>query len=182
MKGFCVKCDIELTSDNCCQSTLRKGGSYCRACDNLIKRERYKEDPSKFIQRNARYLAANREKHNAAVRNYFASLSEEQKRTINKKNGAAIRFRKCGASLQYFESKIVEQNNLCMICKRIMGNTSKLEKACQDHSHDTGQLRDVLCGRCNLMLGNIKEDKEILASAIQYLRKWEGDNSNLVSS
>lgn len=38
-----------------------------------------------------------------------------------------------------------------------------------DHDHDAGDVRALLCGRCNTMLGLAREDPEILASAIAYL-------------
>jgi hypothetical protein len=53
----------------------------------------------------------------------------------------------------------------------------RTKRVCQDHNHETGKLRDLLCSSCNLLLGNCRENEEILLSAIRYLRKHNGDSS-----
>jgi hypothetical protein len=40
-----------------------------------------------------------------------------------------------------------------------------------DHCHDSGRVRGLLCGACNTALGSFKDDSEILAKAIEYLKK-----------
>lgn len=40
-----------------------------------------------------------------------------------------------------------------------------------DHNHETGKIRGVLCGPCNLTLGNAHESIPRLGALIDYLRK-----------
>lgn len=40
-----------------------------------------------------------------------------------------------------------------------------------DHDHNTGQLRDLLCHHCNLLLGNAKDSVERLRQGIAYLER-----------
>jgi methyltransferase-like protein len=40
-----------------------------------------------------------------------------------------------------------------------------------DHNHDTGKVRDLICGHCNSLLGYAKESKANLLAAIDYLDK-----------
>lgn len=51
----------------------------------------------------------------------------------------------------------------CVIC----GDTS--ERLCVDHDHQTGQVRGVLCDRCNRGLGQFRDDPELLEFARIYL-------------
>ncbi len=57
------------------------------------------------------------------------------------------------------------QNNKCALCNKIP--TSKL---CLDHDHITGRIRGLLCRECNLGLGHFKDNIEVLAKAINYLK------------
>ena len=57
----------------------------------------------------------------------------------------------------------------CPICKKrtIPGLTSKVVL---DHNHTTGEPRAWICDSCNTGLGRFKDDPEVLANAIQYLK------------
>jgi hypothetical protein len=68
-----------------------------------------------------------------------------------------------GISLQDYNEMLLDQNNSCKICK-----TSN-EKLSVDHDHKTEIVRGLLCPSCNLLLGNVKDNVEILKSAIDYL-------------
>lgn len=52
----------------------------------------------------------------------------------------------------------------CEIC----GRKCKLEV---DHDHETGNVRGLLCGRCNKVIGMFADSQELLASAIEYLKR-----------
>lgn len=84
------------------------------------------------------------------------------------------KLKKYGLTLQDFELRLVYQNMQCACCDRKMElNTKRKSRmACVDHDHDTGAVRDLLCGRCNLALGNIDDSSAIAEKLRQYLRKW----------
>jgi DNA-directed RNA polymerase subunit RPC12/RpoP len=70
-------------------------------------------------------------------------------------------------SMKTFLEKLMEQNYKCAICGRIVNTSAPL-----DHNHTTGEVRGVLCNKCNLLLGMAKDDIDILKSAIEYLQKY----------
>lgn len=62
------------------------------------------------------------------------------------------------------------QNGLCAIC----GQPPGARRLAVDHDHATGQVRSLLCGPCNIALGNFRDDPSRLRAAIAYLEKWAG--------
>jgi hypothetical protein len=42
-----------------------------------------------------------------------------------------------------------------------------------DHNKKTGQIRGILCHKCNTMIGLAGENPVVLRKAIEYLRFWE---------
>lgn len=77
--------------------------------------------------------------------------------------------RRFGITFSDYDKIFKKQNGKCKICgNKEIGH--KLQgRFCVDHDHSTGKIRGLLCYRCNLLLGNAKDNIEILASAIQYL-------------
>lgn len=56
----------------------------------------------------------------------------------------------------------MEKPSICKICNR----TGKI---CFDHDHKTGKFRGWICYKCNLTLGLVNDNKEILFKIIKYL-------------
>lgn len=46
------------------------------------------------------------------------------------------------------------------------GSTVKL---CVDHDHETGAVRGILCGACNMALGLLRDDPEVLRALTKYV-------------
>ena len=78
-----------------------------------------------------------------------------------------------GLSIGEFEKKLVEQDNKCGCCGDEFEFEGKKSKApCVDHDHKTLQVRDILCSRCNIALGHIKDCAKRAAKLLEYLLKW----------
>lgn len=80
---------------------------------------------------------------------------------------------KFGISLNEYSQMYMAQNGKCAICESdYAGNRNGSEKAfAVDHDHKTGKVRGLLCEACNTGIGKLKDDPEILRSAIRYLEK-----------
>lgn len=61
------------------------------------------------------------------------------------------------------------QNGLCAIGKESLNSDGDCH---MDHNHRTGQLRALLCRKCNVMIGMADDDQIKLAEAILYLRRF----------
>jgi len=93
------------------------------------------------------------------------NTNEEKRRLSNiysqKKN-------KYGLSKEEYDNMFVSQSNRCAICD----NPFDENKACVDHSHDSGLVRGLLCTNCNRGLGAFKDDITLIKNAIKYLSKF----------
>jgi hypothetical protein len=110
----------------------------------------------------------------------YKTFSPERKR-----RNADNNFRsKYGISVVDFNKRLEEQSNQCSICgiklTKSVDRKSPI-RACQDHDHKTDRLRDILCNRCNLMLGYADDNIDILEKAIAYLQR-HADGSSIQTS
>lgn len=66
------------------------------------------------------------------------------------------------------------QDHLCAICRSpetAQGSRGAPRRLAVDHCHAGGGTRELLCMKCNLMIGNANDSPEILEAAAAYLRK-----------
>lgn len=83
-----------------------------------------------------------------------------------------------GATLEWFDNKMKEQDNRCAICGCYENSSSHRKRFDVDHCHNTGKLRGLLCNRCNTGIGQLKDNEQILTNAIAYLRKYSNENKD----
>lgn len=82
-----------------------------------------------------------------------------------------------GLSIDDYEAMAASQNNLCALCQKPQTESTKRRKSSRrvrdlvvDHNHTTGEVRGLLCNRCNTGLWGV-ENKEWLEKALNYLKK-----------
>jgi predicted nucleic acid-binding Zn ribbon protein len=73
-----------------------------------------------------------------------------------------------GITAEQFAAMLEEQNNLCAIC-RSPEWPGKGSRPHVDHDHATGKVRGLLCGKCNVALGNMHDDPVRLRAAAAYV-------------
>lgn len=72
-------------------------------------------------------------------------------------------------TIEQYHKLLADQNGVCAICGLSQTNGKRLFV---DHCHKTGKVRELLCTRCNTLLGMAKDDENILISACNYCKKW----------
>jgi hypothetical protein len=73
--------------------------------------------------------------------------------------------RKYGISPDQYEALLHSQNGVCAICQR----EHKRRRLNIDHCHKTGAVRGLLCDRCNLAIGLLRDQREVIARVLEYL-------------
>lgn len=68
-------------------------------------------------------------------------------------------------TIERYDEMLAEQAGRCAICKEAPGKKS----LAADHDHDTGQVRRLLCLRCNRGLGFFRDRPDLTEAATRYL-------------
>ena len=71
-------------------------------------------------------------------------------------------------SKEKYHQILEQQGNVCAICKQLDPKTRMVV----DHNHLTGQIRGLLCHKCNRTLGSLKDDLGLVRSCLSYLMKF----------
>jgi len=105
-----------------------------------------------------RWQRDNREKYQAKQREYAKS---GKKKIADRKSHLK---RTYGLTLEDFDAMLAAQGGGCAIC-------GKPDVDHIDHDHRTGQVRGILCFRCNVAIGQMDDDCDRLAAAMAYLAR-----------
>ena len=73
-----------------------------------------------------------------------------------------------GLSQEEWDRLIALQSNACAVCKTTQPG-GRGERWHIDHDHVTGQVRGLLCHQCNVGIGNLRDDPQIMMAAARYV-------------
>jgi Autographiviridae endonuclease VII len=149
-----------------------------RDARNAARRKRRAEDPAYRAKQNARYQAycqAHREELRERARAHYQTNKEAIRERVRaarlarkQANDPSLRSaplnRLYGISAAEYDALLAKQGGVCAICRK-----HSKRRLCVDHCHRTGTVRGLLCDRCNLGLGSLKEDQASLVAALAYL-------------
>lgn len=85
----------------------------------------------------------------------------------------AERAKKYGISVELLMAMFELQGKGCATCKAAIDPKS----ANVDHCHKCGQVRGLLCLKCNVCVGMFQDDPKIIRRAIDYLKEYQHDNA-----
>jgi hypothetical protein len=107
-----------------------------------------------------------------ARRNHQAKLKQSawtpERREKERRRAYGNRIRKLyGMSLLQYDIILKSQDGKCAICFR--ADPTGKGSFHVDHCHQTGEVRGLLCSRCNMMIGMASDSIEVLLRAVSYL-------------
>jgi hypothetical protein len=137
-----------------------KNRSDCIPCNKEYRRRYYAMNRRAAIERARRWQEKNRERHVAKQRLY----RHQNRERIQRANRSRHLVKKYGITLDEYEALSESQNHLCQIC----GDTEE-GGLHVDHDHRTGEIRGLLCGRCNKAIGLFDDDPTRVLAAERYL-------------
>lgn len=117
----------------------------------------------RWREKNPEKIKAYRKKYKLEHREQIREYSREYDRKT-----PYDRYKKYGLSSEDAQKLLEQQGGKCAICgTEEWGGWH--HTYCVDHDHDTGQVRGLLCTRCNAGLGHFQDDPDLLLRAAQYL-------------
>lgn len=158
---LCIRCEIWLPLSNFGTNRARGGGgwnAYCNICQASYQRERRvlltPEQRARYDERDKRWREANQDK-----------LAEFERQR---------RFKRFGITETDYLAMLDEQDNKCAICGDESSDPCGLVI---DHDHDTGEVRGLLCSKCNTGLGSLKDDPWVMIRAALYVARARGGDA-----
>jgi copper chaperone CopZ len=146
----------------------------CKHCNHIIKRKIKKLIP--IIKEKAKKIIP--------IEKVQMTLAEKRKtyrqRPDIKEKEKLLFFKRYikrvyNISFNEYEEMLKKQNGVCAICHKNNSKNDYRTNECQrmhiDHCHKTGNVRGLLCNKCNQGIGFFEDNIILLASSIIYLQK-----------
>ena len=149
-----------------------QGHSLCSTCYSKWLKAANPEYKQRQYERNRKYHLENRDKILASNKAYYekqaparrkygrdrwANMSLDERRNVNFKGTYGI-------SIQDYHMRVQSQNGCCALC-----GDDPVAPLHVDHNHTTGEVRSLLCCRCNNLIGYLETtDPMVLRKALDY--------------
>jgi Autographiviridae endonuclease VII len=160
----CSKCGVwrpltEYYPATGCRDGLRGD---CKACFKERAAARYRANPQPAKQRARDWAAKNPDRVKARME---ADKASGRKQARDRKSYI---WRAYGITEGEYERFLA--SGCCAICSTVPSGKARLHL---DHDHTTGEIRGVLCFRCNNAIGDFSDSVGLLNRAIDYLSPTE---------
>jgi hypothetical protein len=130
----------------------------CKACTAARRKAWYQHNRKREIARVRVWQQANPDRLKAS-RDRNRGRRNKKMREIHLRN-------KFGLTTEEYNRTLEQQGGACALCESAPTPGISLHV---DHDHGTGEIRGLLCMRCNNALGLFREDPDLLKRAARYV-------------
>jgi hypothetical protein len=130
----------------------------CKACTNARRKQWYAANKEREIARVTAWQKANPDR----VKAWRAKNRDR----INKQLREIHLRTKFGLTPGEYDEMFAAQDGRCAVCRSLPTPGISLHV---DHDHDTGEIRGLLCVRCNNGIGLFRESPDVLHRAADYV-------------
>lgn len=133
----------------------------CFSCHPLHEKEKKERDSRWAEYRNSPEYDIDQQRNQQR-----ADATQRRKELTKAQKVRDTTVKKYGITVLDYEQMLQTQNERCAICQdkptdHVLG---------VDHDHRTGRVRGLLCRRCNVAIGYLRDDPELADAAANYLR------------
>ena len=137
--------------------------SQCKLCKNKWTAAHYQRTKEKQHVRGKMYRDKNREVIREKA-NHMYKTDPRRKRAAWATHGIDM-------TVDRYNEMSLSQKGKCLICG--VHQKDLKQKLSVDHNHATGEVRGLLCYRCNLMVGNVECNSDIIERVHLYIKNYE---------
>lgn len=166
----------DLCSINGCSRFRQYSDGLCSACH---VKAYYLKYPEKKRTSRQKYKAAHHEEIKAGQRAYYNRTKDDpayqaKRRAAGRARPSDSRFKehikgRYGITLDEYNRILETQNGVCAICRNASPGV-RIKRFSVDHDHATGEIRGLLCIKCNTAIGQLEDNIERMHKAARYLR------------
>lgn len=127
--------------------------------------QRKNETREDFLARRKQNYRRNMSKRRSDARAYYHS----------KGHGNHV-LKTYGVTPEQYDDMAKTQGGRCAICQE---QPTESRRLCVDHDHSTGQVRALLCVKCNTGIGHLNDDIRLVTAALEYLQKHTSDSETV---
>lgn len=158
----CTKCGaVKALSEFTTRGASGKLKAQCKQCMNQYQREWRARDADRLRARGRAYYQTRKEAEREYTRAYRAANPEAVKASSRR-----AKLRGYGLDEEGYALILDRQEGVCAICREACATGRKLAV---DHDHASGQVRGLLCSKCNKGLGLFGDSIEGVNKALAYL-------------
>lgn len=136
----------------------------------LARQKRYGSTSAARAGRTARDARRRADPNRGPARKEYEAAWRRRNRRKWDDYGFKQRF---GIGLDLYDQMYARCGGLCAICGNpetaMDSRRQRVKRLAVDHCHSTGKIRGLLCQRCNQAIGLLRDDCQLLRSAITYL-------------
>jgi len=129
------------------------------------------------LTRQQRYYLKNKERLVQEARNKRAKDPDKHKgyvykwKSRNPDRERARNLAQFGLTIEDYDAMHEAQGGVCAICKQpeTSSRNGKVYRLAVDHDHNTGEVRGLLCFKCNSAMGSFEKRGVPLENVIQFL-------------
>lgn len=141
---------------------------------NQIATETEEEKERRLAKRRAWYRN-NKHTRRTYQRDWYHGNKPALKDSIRRSNRRGV-LRKYGLTEEDYRRMLSAQSGKCAVCSIQLDQLSP-KNVHIDHCHETGAVRGILCRGCNQGIGQLRDSKELLTAAIDYLESTSENTS-----
>ena len=124
------------------------------------------QSQAKYYQRNRERLLIKQKTYRESHRQQYAGYSKTYRTKYPDRKYLSHIKHTFGLTKEEIEIMYSAQNGQCVICGYYFKSQAEVHI---DHSHESGEIRGLLCSKCNHAIGLLQDDCNICLSAAKYL-------------